>query len=1072
MLKNFLLSLLFIFSFSAIHANSDHYVIKQIKNSKGLSQSSVLCMLQDSEGYMWFGTSNGLNKYDGYNFTVFSHNPLDSTSISDNGINSLYEDENGSIWIGTTNGILNKFDRKNGTFTKYNIANLSDWYNIEDEKFYDYPIVFSRNNNSTITTICQDNSNNLWIGTWGKGLVKFNKETKKKSYFYHYLNDTTSLSSNKIVKILKDTHGNLWIGTFGGGLNKLEPKYTGGNENKNHLKLKFVQYSHKHNNNNSLSDNRVTAIFEDKEQNIWIGTYKGGINILTSIYNNPSSSKVSFKKIMHSEKSSSLVNNQVMAITQDNKNYVWAGTLGGGLDRINPVTYAVNHFHNKNENSLSANDIISLYSDKAGLLWIGLLLGKGINVLENNVIKFGLYQKTSDNTGLDDNIVWSVYEDNLNNLWVGTYKGGLNKLDRSKNKFYYFKHDKTNSHSISDNHVRSIIKDKYNTLWIGTYSGGLNRLNLSNSRFISYKNNPLDLSSISANQVQCLYIESDSILWVGTFGGGLNRTIISPKIKKEIKFERFHHDPGNPFSISDNRVYTIYVDNNNTMWIGTHGGGLNRFDRIEKKFYHFKSDKKDTNSISDNNVLVVKSDIHNNLLIGTYGGGLNIMNLANSTFKRFTAKDGLTSDVVYGILEDKEHNLWMSTDNGLFKYNQIKKKFTHFDIHDGLQSTEFSGGAYFKAKDGQMFFGGINGLNYFYPDSIHENNFIPPVVITSIEVLGKKIKGEKDSLKLRYNQNFITIHFSALDYTNPEDNLYEYKLVGLENRWQKANAKYRIATYTDLEPGEYIFKVRGSNNDGLWNLKGKTISLIILPPVWRTWWFILLSSLLVIIVITLLIKSRIKHLLAIEKLKTKLAADLHDNIGAGLTEISILSELTSNDLKTNHEKASERLSIISNHARSLVDGMSDIVWVINPERDSLHDLLARLKDSYNDILTENGIVFKIENLEKIKDIRLALDYKQNLYLILKEALNNAIKHSDCKKIILEINLNERNLDLVITDDGSGFNMNEITRGNGLKNLRKRANTIHGSITVDSKLGKGTKIHFVGKIRLKKKKMFL
>ena len=853
MLNKFLYILLFFYNLSAIHANSDHYVIKQIKNSEGLSQSSILCMLQDSKGYMWFGTSNGLNKYDGYNFTVFSHNPLDTTSISDNGINSLYEDENGFIWIGTTNGILNKFDRKNGTFTKYNIANLSDWYNVEDEKFYDYPIVFSRNNNSTITSICQDNSNNLWIGTWGKGLVKFNKKSKKKSYFYHYLNDTTSLSSNKIVKILKDENGNLWIGTFGGGLNKLESKYISGNENKNRLRLKFIQYLHKIFNDNSLSDDRVTSIFEDKNKNIWIGTYKGGINILTYDFRNILPSKVSFKKLIHSAKPSSLVNNQAMAISQDNKGYMWVGTLGGGLDRINPETYNVVHFHNKNENELSANDIISLYSDKAGLLWIGSLLGKGINVLENNVIKFGLYQKTENDKGLDDNIVWSVYEDKFNNLWVGTYKGGLNKLDKSKNKFYYFKHNGSNPYSISDNHVRTIIMDKYNTLWIGTYRGGLNRLNLNDNKFVSYKNNPYDLNSIAANQVQCLYIESDSILWVGTFGGGLNKTIISPKIKEEIEFERFYHDPANPFSISDNRVYTIYEDNNDNMWIGTHGGGLNKFDRKEKKFYSFKNSSKDTSSISDNKILVIRSDIHNNLLIGTYGGGLNVMNIENNKFERFTAKDGLTSDVVYGILEDKKHNLWMSTDNGLFKYNQLNKKFTHFDIHDGLQSKEYSGGAYFKAQNGQMFFGGINGLNYFYPDSIHENTYIPPVVITSVEVMGKKIKGERDSLTLKYNQNFVTFQFSALDYTNPEDNLYEYRLEGLENKWQKVNAKYRIATYTDLEPGKYIFKVRGSNNDGLWNLQGKAISLIILPPFWRTWWFVLLSGLLSVLIIIFLI---------------------------------------------------------------------------------------------------------------------------------------------------------------------------------------------------------------------------
>ena len=1048
---------LFVFSWGNNFASQqDRYFFRHINYNEGLSQSSVICILQDSKGYMWFGTSNGLNKYDGYSFSVFVHNPLDSNSLSDNGINTVIEDGNGIIWVGTVQGVLNKFNRKIGTFEKYDIASLSDWFNIEDEQIYDYPIILSRNSNSAISAICEDDDGVLWIGTWGKGLVRFNPSNGRKRYYYKNEKDKNSLLSNRITDILKDHYGNIWIATFGGGLHKLYIDNQG--------KVKFKRFIHDSKNPGSICDNRLTTIYEDKKNNLWVGTFHGGISYTKINKAGTNPQNIKFKTF--NKKNGTLCDDRVISISEDNEGNIWVGTFGGGLAMFdNHLEHHI--FFNSAQNNLLSDEILSVYTDNSGLVWIGYHLGKGISIAEKNVKKFKYLNKNENGSGLNDDIVWAVYQDSDSCLWIGTYKGGLNKWNRKTNKFTYFKHNPSDKYSISDNHVRCILEDKYNTLWIGTYSGGLNRFDKKTNKFYSYKHDPGDFFSLPRNQVQALWIQADSVLWVGLYGGGLARTIITPEIKPGLSFKSFEHDPANQFSISGNKVYSIMQENDSILWIGTHGAGLNKFNIKKEKFYSYKNRHNNPGSLSDNRVLVSLVRNDSILFVGTYGGGLNVFNKNSGKFKRFMFSDGLTSDAVYGILEDNSGFLWISSDNGIFKMNPFKNSFTHFDLHDGVQGKEFSGGAYFKSAAGEMFFGGVNGLNYFFPDSIVINKHIPGVVITEIEIMGKKVNEEIDSLILEHNQNFISFKFSAIDYTNPVDNLYEYKLEGFEKDWQKVSAKYRKAVYKGLDPGEYIFRVRGSNNDGVWNKKGTAVYVKILTPFWLQWWFILLIILVVGGTITLIIKQRVGNLIAMEKLKTKLAADLHDNIGAGLTEISILSELAINELKSGNGniKFTDKIKHISDLSRSLVDEMSDTVWVISPKRDSLYDLIVRLKDSYNDLLSEKGIKFKINHLDKIKNIKLNIEYKQNLYLIFKEAINNSIKHSKCTQMDLDIDYHENFITIKLHDNGTGF-PEKHKKGNGLVNMRERAEALDGTLEIISSADSGTLIVFKGKVKLR------
>jgi two-component sensor histidine kinase len=420
--------------------------------------------------------------------------------------------------------------------------------------------------------------------------------------------------------------------------------------------------------------------------------------------------------------------------------------------------------------------------------------------------------------------------------------------------------------------------------------------------------------------------------------------------------------------------------------------------------------------------------------------------------------------VIYGILEDDQNNLWLSTSNGIFKYSYRTGKSMNYGLQDGVQSLEFSGGAYFKTSEGEMYFGGISGMNHFFPQMVKNNQFIPPVVITSIKIANNKLKGEFDSLNLSYDENFITFEFAALSYSNPEYNYYSYMLSGLDDNWKFTDAKYRVANYTNLPPGKYTFKVRGANHDRVWNPKETEVYISISPPFWRTFWFVSLAILFISSAIYYLGTIRSRNELQIERLKAKLAADLHDNIGSGLTEISILSELAQQNSYNSNLNVEGKLKSISEISRQLVDNMSDIVWVVNPNRDSLRDLLVRLKDSYSDILNSFGISFRIVNIDKLEDLSLPMEYRQNLYLMFKEGINNTIKHSKCKKITLEANVRNNVLELTLKDDGIGFSSEDSPLGNGIRNIETRSKNIGGKIKWKSSTGMGTTITFIGEIK--------
>ncbi len=835
---------------SSMQKNVGHNIkFDRISLEQGLSQTTVWAIIQDSRGFMWFGTADGLNKFDGYNFTVYNHDPLDSTSISDSRVITICEDKDGTLWIGTAGG-LNKFNRESETFTHY-IYDLSNPNSLSDNR---------------VQSIYEDRSGILWIGTDNGGLNKFDKETEKFEHYQYDPANPNSLSHNHIFPICEDKTGVLWIGTPA-GLNRFDK------ENKI-----FKHYKHDPSVPNSLSHNEINALYEDKSGTLWIGTDNGLNKLVPSTKSGQALSeadwldpaKIKFVHYKHDPMNpNSLSDDMIWSIFEDKSGNLWIGTAGGGLNKFEKEKDTFIHYKNNpiDPNTLSDYRVRSIYEDRSGLLWIGTHAG-GLNKFNRYGKKFVHYKMDPANlNSLSNNSVRCIYQDKSGILWIGTWAGGLNKFDRENENFKHYRNDPSNPHSIGSDRILSIHEDKLGVLWIGTVMG-LDKFDREREIFVHYKKDPSKLDRLSENSVRVIFEDKIGALWIGMWGGGFNKFD-----RKKETFTNYSNDPKNVNSLCNNTVMTLYENRYGTLWIGT-CDGLDRFDREKDIFEHYNHDPANSKSLSNNYILSIYEDPAENgytLWIGTQGGLNKLVLSKDKEFKRekeeftiFTENDGLPNNWVYGILGDDHGNLWLSTNKGISKFNTQTETFRNYDVNDGLQSNEFNTGAYFISSSGEMFFGGNNGFNAFYPDSIKDNSYIPPVVITTIKKFDEIIKfdiSDTEEIELSYKDKYLAFEFASLDYTNPQKNQYAYIMEGFDKDWIDAGMRRR-ATYTNLNPGKYIFRVKGSNSDGVWNEEGVSVKIVITPPFWETWWFIFLSVISVLVIGYILYRQNVKAKMA------------------------------------------------------------------------------------------------------------------------------------------------------------------------------------------------------------------
>jgi len=774
---------------------------------QGLSQSTVYRILQDQQGFMWFVTQAGLTKFDGNSFTSYQHNVFDSTSISGNVSWALYEDHTGALWVGDANAAcLNRFERETERFTRF----------VHDPK---NPNSLS---DAGLNAIYEDHTGALWVGT-SNGLNRFDREKEQFTRYLYDPQDPKSLHGYSVFSIYEDRAGTLWIGT-GRWLNKFDRE-----------KEQFVHYEHDPQNPRDRKARQITTIFEDRGGTLWLGTEGAGLKKFDR-------EMEQFTHFFHDPQNSySLSSDSVEAFFEDRSGTLWIGTWGGGLNKFDRDRGEFTRFvhDQKNPHSISDNTVWSIYEDRSGILWIGTHFG-GVNKFDRGKEQFTKVVHEPDNPhSLSHNGASSFYKDRTGTLWVGTLNG-LNRFDSNTKQFTSFLHDPKNSNSLCENKVTVIYEDHRGMLWLGTR--GLDKFDPRNKRFTHYVHDPNNPHSLSSNRINVIYEDRYDVLWLGTYGGGLNRFD-----REKNRFTRFVPDPKNPHNIRGVTVWSICEDSlsRNILWVAT-ARGLNRFDRETGRFAHFVHNPKNPNSLSHDYVGPLWVDRHGTLWVGTQGGGLNRFDRDTEQFTHFTANDGLCDNQVRGILEDDNGLLWLSTSNGLSRFDPITNTFRNYDVADGLASNEFILPIQHKSADGEMFFGSFNsGFTMFHPDSIKDNPYIPPIVINSFKrfntdaaegiAIAEKGISVKNSLQLSYKDNVLNFEFAALSYRNNFKNQYAYKLEGFDDNWIHLGTK-RDVTFTNLDPGEYTLRVKGSNNDGVWNEEGASLKITITPPWWKTWW--------------------------------------------------------------------------------------------------------------------------------------------------------------------------------------------------------------------------------------------
>jgi signal transduction histidine kinase/ligand-binding sensor domain-containing protein/DNA-binding response OmpR family regulator len=1040
----------------------------------GLSSNSVNAILKDHFGLLWFGTVDGLNKFDGTNFTVYRNKPGNFSTLPTNEILSLHEDNAGNLWVGTGGGSLSLYDRKKDVFINFPSRTAPNSIS-----------------NNVINAIYSDYKGKIWIGHWD-GISILDPATKKVTRVPDSFSKAGAIVTKPCLVLFEDSRHSMWMGT-NNGLYQYSPK------------TKSVkEFLHSSQSATSLINNNITAIKEDKAGNMWIGT-NGGLSMLKK-------GGTGFVNYVQGNDTYSLSSNTINSVDIDD-NKIWIGT-NEGLDILNPVSgqFQKLSFNHRNIHSLTAQEVKSIYIDKSGIYWLGMT-GGGINKHDKNLNLFNFVQSNVfDQQGLNAPVVTSFAEKENGKVYVGTDGGGLSLFD-CKTKLFQHLNIRSARRGI-DGHfaVMALEMTKKKKLFVGTYGDGLFMLDPASGNYTQLLagSNAQDLNS---NSIFTIKEDSKGNIWVGTNGEGLNVLSAEGKV-----LNRYTPNPKltNDIRLAINGyIRDIEEDKGGNIWIATHGGGIAVFHPSSNQFSFYNT----TNSkLPNDKVLSLHEDSKENIWAATYGGGVAVFNRTTNQFQTFSETEGLKNNTCYKVLEDKNGLIWVSTNRGISSIDFATKKINNYNGHNGVQTNNFVHDAGLRLSSGELFFGGQDGFNYFNPAYLKKNNNAPAVLITDLRVSNQSVIPSAEGpikehvsfareINLDYKQNF-SLSFVGLNYTSPEQNQYAYKLEGLDKDWNYVSNS-TSASYTNLDPGEYVFRVKASNNDGVWNYEGTSIKIYVHPPFWRTTLaYILYAWIIIGLVLYLRYRSfqKLKRKFALEQDRMRLEQErketerLHEldrlkikfltNLSHDFrTPISlILGPVDSLLTKEGDKQSVDQLSMIKRNGRRLLNLVNQLLdfrkmesqeLKLNTSNGELVSFINEVTDSFKDFSERKKIDFVY--ISVIDQLYTRFDHDK-MERILFNLLSNAFKFTlEGGRIALTVEKLEEMSDdsttwvsISISDTGIGIEENQkeqiferffqtggpvsvLNQGTGIGlSITKEFIKMHGgTIDVESQLGRGT-----------------
>lgn len=1057
-----------IFYITSLNVQSQNLIVNEFTIEDGLSQTVSTSLLQDNFGFIWVGTEDGLNRFDGYGFKHFMHDPLNSNSLCHNFITCLMQDSKDRIWIGTRKG-LSIYNPVYQSFQSY-------FFDKEDSLTL---------NHSSILTIFQSSNEEIYIGT----VTGFNKVVENRHdsliSFVRFktseIPDSTSVLRGAVHNIIEDNSKNLWLAIQ--SKDKSTNKDIGTLSSYDFNSKKFSHFFYFDNNRDGLQTKALKSLhFENN--NLWVGTFHDGL--IKAVISTENKIKVEDDNYRWNSTSSPIQHNLINVITGDKKT-IWIGTYEG-LSSIDKGSNKVkNHpLTNKRNEVFQSLKINDLLIDNSENLWIASVNGL-FHYIKSQENFESFTRKPDDQNSILGGDIFSICEDSYGNIWAASYGSGLNKISLTNSEKFIVEKYVAGKRGLKSGQILRIKEDYENNIWLATFDG-LSRIINTN------KNNPIfeyftpDNSNLSTRYYYDLFIHSPNKLIGITYQTGIDMIKFN---SSGLNVRNYKYTFTNS---NEDKIISCFIDNLNQLWIITNRALVNGFinQNFELEFRLIDFPKDQWEKFREHLFFNFNRINKNTLLVGT-NTGLLMINFEKSIeenlykvleLKILTTNNGLPNNTVYAIAGDKKNNYWLSTNKGISKFSLENERFINYEVAGDLKMNEFNAGSVEIGKKGHIYFGGVGGFIRFHPDSIKLNTFIPQIVLTDIKLFnqsininsGKKVILEKSILyqkqiELAYSDNMITFEFAVINFDQPEKNNYFYMLEGLQSYWVNSGTG-RQATFTKLNNGKYTFRVKAVNNYGIWSSRETSIILIVNPPPWKTWWAYSFYGLLFISCVVLLLKIRdreIKREIEVTrkieaakaeeriKVRSKTSQDFHDEAGNKLTKITLFTSLAKKAAKEN-PILEEYLTKIQENTKELSNGMRDFLWVLDVGKDSLFDMLKRIEDFGNSMFEPTEIRFTVKGIDqKFKQLILPMEVRRSLILIFKEAINNSFKYSKAKNVFINIDYENDFLEINLVDDGIGFELGEKSNGYGLKNMTARAEKLNGTLQIISSKAKGTKI---------------